>query len=326
MPRAGFSASPLAVALAVALALSAAALFSQRAGAASRSASAATAVFPDDPAIRYTEYAHATISHWAAVFDRPRRPERELDRESGDADQLPHGCDARVDRAHVHVRLQRPGVAGASRSRRTGDSFPEASAATPSRDGDVHHRRERVRLLSRVQRRLPRRVRRWRSTGCGSRAVGMGSPLLSAAADDDVAFATRSRRAIRARPGTTAAIWTGLQRRKSWSVVNMASRRDDRALRRVRGRAPGGTCHVAIGANDGGTSKPMATFVSDYQALLDGFRVFSRSRAVSPDADLDRRRVVANGRASTSARLPAAIASVVRQRMIGDLNLHLSTA
>ena len=31
-------------------------------------------VYPDDPAIRYTEYAHAIVTHAGAVFDRPGVP------------------------------------------------------------------------------------------------------------------------------------------------------------------------------------------------------------------------------------------------------------
>ena len=133
MPRAGFSASPLAVALAVALALSAAALFSQRAGAASRSASAATAVFPDDPAIRYTEYAHATISHWAAVFDRPGVPNGNWIASPGTRISF------RTDATRVSIVLtytfacNAPGC-GRFSVEKDGRSFPEASAATPSRE------------------------------------------------------------------------------------------------------------------------------------------------------------------------------------------------
>ncbi len=46
-------------------------LSARTAGASSRSVSAATTVYPDDPNIRYTEYAHASVTHSAAVFERP---------------------------------------------------------------------------------------------------------------------------------------------------------------------------------------------------------------------------------------------------------------
>jgi len=60
-----------AIALASALAAAGAAVFAGSAPASPRRPSATTTIYPDDPGFRYTEYAHATITHTGAVFDRP---------------------------------------------------------------------------------------------------------------------------------------------------------------------------------------------------------------------------------------------------------------
>jgi hypothetical protein len=71
MRRGGLPSRSAALVSAAGGGLLAAVLLSGSAGAASRAISATTAIYPDNPAIRYTEYAHATISHTGAVFDRP---------------------------------------------------------------------------------------------------------------------------------------------------------------------------------------------------------------------------------------------------------------
>src|SRR5690242_20188361 len=71
MRRGALSAGPAGVALSCALAAVGVAVAAGAASATSRSTAAATIVYPDDPGIRYTEFAHATVTHSGAVFDRP---------------------------------------------------------------------------------------------------------------------------------------------------------------------------------------------------------------------------------------------------------------
>ena len=90
------------------------------------------------------------------------------------------------------------------------------------------------------------------------------------------------------------------------------------------GLLAGNVVTVAIGANDWGTSKPMATFVSDYQALLDRIRVLQPLVPLYCLTPIwTGVESVANGQGLYVRDYRQAIASVVRQRMIGDPNLHL---
>ena len=90
------------------------------------------------------------------------------------------------------------------------------------------------------------------------------------------------------------------------------------------GLLQGNIVTLAIGANDWGTSKPLSTFVSDYNGLLDAVR------AQQPQVPLYCLTPIwtsvegnANGQGLHVQDYRQAITSVVQQRMATDPNLHL---
>jgi len=81
---------------------------------------------------------------------------------------------------------------------------------------------------------------------------------------------------------------------------------------------------IAIGTNDFGQSKPLATFQSDYDALLDSVRALQPTvpiYCVTPIwTTLD---AFQNGQGLYLSTYRQAITQIVQQRAIADPNLHL---
>jgi lysophospholipase L1-like esterase len=115
-------------------------------------------------------------------------------------------------------------------------------------------------------------------------------------------------------------------RKKHWSVVNMGFGgeptvpSDGTAV----GTLSGTIATVAIGVNDWGQSKPLSTFVSDYNGLLDAIR------ALQPQVPLfcltpiwTSIEGIQNGQGLLVRDYRQAITTIVQQRMATDASLHL---
>jgi lysophospholipase L1-like esterase len=115
-------------------------------------------------------------------------------------------------------------------------------------------------------------------------------------------------------------------RKKGWSVVNMGYGgettvpSDGTAV----GALGGNIVTVAIGVNDFGQAKALATFVSDYNGLLDAIRVLQPTVALYCVTPIwTSIEAVANAQGLHVQDYRQAIAAIVQQRMATDPNLHL---
>jgi lysophospholipase L1-like esterase len=126
--------------------------------------------------------------------------------------------------------------------------------------------------------------------------------------------------------GTVRTYPDQVARKKHWSVVNMGFGgettvpSDGTAV----GKLNGAIVTVAIGVNDWGQSKPLGTFVSDYNGLLDAIR------ARQPRAPLYCLTPIwtslegfQNGQSLLVRDYRQAITTIVQQRRASDPNLHL---
>ncbi len=115
-------------------------------------------------------------------------------------------------------------------------------------------------------------------------------------------------------------------RRKNWSVANMGFGGEPTvpADGTAVGLLNGSVVTVAIGVNDWGQSKPLNTFASDYNGLLNAIR------ALQPQVPLycltpiwTGLESLRNGQGLLVRDYRQAITALVRQRMATDPNLHL---
>jgi lysophospholipase L1-like esterase len=295
--------------------------------AASRAASMTTTVYPDDPNIRYTEYAHGTITHSSAVFDRPGVPNGNGIASPGtrinfrsDATKIlitltyTFACNAL---GCGHFSVERDGrllqtsfgsdvVAGPV-------TYPIATQGLPG----AHNYSVIWPYGTQIV------FNALRLEGGHQRLL---APPPTRPAHRYVAYGDSITQGYYASAGTTHTYPDQVARKKGWSVVNMGFGgettvpSDGTAV----GLLNGSTVTFAIGTNDWGTSKPLAAFVSDYNALLDAVR------ALQPSVPLYSLTPIWTGvEASPNAQglylhdYRQAITQIVQQRRLTDPNLHL---
>ncbi len=307
--------------------LLAAALLSGSAAATSRIASATTTIYPDNPAIRYTEYAHATISHGGAVFDRPGVA-------NGNAIASPGTrVNFRTDATRVWIVVTYTFACNAAGCghfsvERDGQLLPQ-TFGSDTVSGQATY------LLALQPTALPHNFSVIWPYGTqmvfdGLQLQGGQPRLLTPApvrpAFRYVAYGDSITQGYYASGGTVDTYPDRIARKRRWSVVNMGFGgettvpSDGTAV----GLLGGNLVTVAIGVNDFGTSKPLTTFVSDYNALLDAIRVLQPAvplYCVTPIWTSVEAVTNSQGLHVQDYRL--AIASIVQQRMATDPNLHL---
>jgi lysophospholipase L1-like esterase len=327
MRRGGLPGGRAALVGAVVVGLAAAVPLAGSAGATSRATSATTMIYPDNPAIRYTEYAHATISHAGAVFDRPGVA-------NGNAIASPGTrVNFRTDATRVWVVVtytfacNAPGC-GRFSAERDGRLLPQ-TFGSDTVSGQTTY------LLALQTSPLPHNFSLIWPYGTQMVFDGLelqgGQPrLLSPApirpAFRYVAYGDSITQGYYASSGIVDTYPDQVGHKKGWSVVNMGFGgettvpSDGSAV----GLLGGNLVTVAIGVNDFGTSKPLAAFVSDYNALLDAVR------ALQPVVSLycltpiwTSLEAVTNAQGLHVQDYRQAIASIVQQRMATDPNLHL---
>lgn len=303
-------------------------LYAATAGAASRVASATTTtIYPDDPNVRYTEYAHASVSHSAAVFDRPGVL-------NGNGIASPGTrINFRSDATRVSIVLTYTFACnalgcGRFEVERDGRLLPP-SFGTDTLAGQV------VYTIAMQPFPAPRSYSVIWPYGTqmvfqGLRLEG-GSQRLFAPAPGRparmyVAYGDSITQGYYAGSGITGTYPDQVARKKHWSVVNMGFGgeptvpSDGSAV----GSLHGSIVTVAIGANDWGQSKPLANFVSDYNALLTAVRTLQPSvplYCLTPIWTSVENIPNAQGLYVRDYR--QAIAHIVQQRAASDPDLHL---
>jgi lysophospholipase L1-like esterase len=316
-----------AVLTAGALAGTVASLSAANAGVASRIASAATMVFPDDPNIRYTEYAHASVTHTDAVFDRPGVP-------NGNGIASPGTrVNFRTDATRVTILVyytfacNAPGC-GHFSVERDGRLLP------PTFGTDVGSGQASYLIATQPTPALRSYSVIW---PYGTQMVFRGllleggkqrvvAPAPTRPARRYVAYGDSITQGYYASAGTVHTYPDQVAHRKNWSVINMGFGgeptvpSDGTAV----GLLNGSIVTVAIGANDFFQSKALATFRSDYNALLDSVRALQPSVPIyclTPIwTTLDG---VQNGQGLLLTDYRQAITQIVQQRAAVDANLHL---
>jgi len=326
MRRGGSRVWPAALALACALAIAGLGTALRSAAAASRSLSAGTTVYPDDPGLRYTEYAHATISHTAAVFDRPGVP-------NGNGIASPGTrINFRTDATRVSIVVTYTFACGAAGCGHF--SVERDGRLLPSNFGSDTVAGQATYV---VATQLFAATRNYSVIWPYGTQMVFGGLLLEGGQHRLVtpAPARPGRRYVAYGDSITQGYYASgivhtypdqVAHRKDWSVVNMGFGgettvpSDGTAV----GLLGGNVVTVAIGVNDWGTSKPLATFVSDYKALLD------QIRALQPTVPLYCLTPIwtsvegaPNGQGLYVHDYRQAIATIVQQRMATDSNLHL---
>jgi lysophospholipase L1-like esterase len=304
-----------------------AALAAGTAGAGSRATSATTTVYPDDTNIRYTEYAHATVTHAAAVFDRPGVP-------NGNAIASPGTrINFRTDATRVSIVLTYTFACnalgcGKFEVERDGRLLP------PSFGSDTVAGQVLYTIATQPFRAVRNYSVIWpygtQMVFQGLRLDG-GTPHLLAPpparpARRYVAYGDSITQGYFAASGITGTYPDRVARRKNWSVVNMGFGGEPTVPSdgTVVGAVHGGIVTLAIGANDWGQSKPLASFVSDYNGLLDAVR------SQQPTVPLycltpiwTSVESVPNAQGLYVHDYRQAITQIVQQRAATDPNLHL---
>jgi lysophospholipase L1-like esterase len=284
-------------------------------------------VYPDDPNIRYTEYAHATVTHTDAVFDRPGVP-------NGNGIASPGTrVNFRTDATRVSLLVYYTFACGALGCghfsvERDGRLLP------PSFGTDVGSGSATYLIATQPTPALRSYSVIWPYgtqmvfrglllEGGRQRLVG---PAPARPARRYVAYGDSITQGYYAAAGTIHTYPDQVGRRKNWSVINMGFGgettvpSDGTAV----GLLNGSIVTVAIGVNDFGQSKPLANFQSDYNALLDSVRALQPTVPIyclTPIwTTLDG---VQNGQGLFLSSYRQVIAQVVQQRAIVDPNLHL---
>ena len=313
--------------LACALAGTAVAIAAGSAGAASRSASAATIVYPDDPGLRYTEYAQATVTHSGAVFDRPGVPNGNWIASPGTR------INFKTDATRVSISVVYTlscGALGCGRFsvERDGRLLPPSFGSDTALGAGTYlistQATPAMRSYSVIWPYGTQMVFTGLVLDGGSHHLATPAPPRPARLY--VAYGDSITQGYFAATGTIHTYPDQVARKKGWSVINMGFGgeptvpSDGTAV----GKLNGSIVTVAIGANDWGQNKAMATFVSDYNGLLD------QIRALQPNVTLycitpiwTSVEGVPNGQGQTIQAYRDAITQIVHQRMAGDPNLHL---
>jgi lysophospholipase L1-like esterase len=302
-------------------------LGSPAASAASSRASLAATVFPDDPNLRYTEYAHAAISHTGAVFDRPGVP-------NGNGIASPGSrINFRTDATRIFIVLTYTFACNAAGCGHF--SVERDGRLLPTNFGsDVVAGQVTYPIVTQGSPIAHNYSVIWpygtQMVFKALRLEGGRQRLLAPAPTRPprlyVAYGDSITQGYYASAGTTHTYPDQVARTKGWSVINMGFGgettvpSDGTAV----GFLNGSIVTVAIGANDWGTSKTITTFVSDYNGLLDAIR------ALQPSVPLYSVTPIWTGvEASPNAQglylrdYRQAITQIVLQRMATDPNLHL---
>ena len=302
------------------------AIVSARTATASSQAPPITVVYPDDPLIGYTEYAHAAINHSSALFDRPG-----VNNGNGVASPGTR-ANFRTDatRVSIVVTYTYPcGYMGCGRF-----WVEQDGRLLPNGIGSDTTSGKAVFLLATQSRRTPHNYSLiWpyatqvavNGLQIGGGANHLLAPIPTRPATRYVAYGDSITQGYVA-SGTIRTYPDQVARKKHWSVVNMGFGgettvpSDGTAV----GMLNGSIVTVAIGANDWGTSKPLSTFVSDYNGLLDAIRSLqpqTRIYALTPIWTSVEGSM--NGQGLHVQDYRQAITTVVQQRMATDVNLHL---
>jgi lysophospholipase L1-like esterase len=312
--------------LLVALAGAGATLSARAATASSARTSLTTVVYPDNPLISYTEYAHATISHSGAVFDRPGVS-------NGNAIASPGTrANFRTDATRVSIVVTYPYACGYTGCGRF--AVEQDGRLLPASVGSDTLSGRGTFLLATQSRRAPHSYSViWpyatQVVFDGLQIEGGDNHLLAPAPTRParlyVAYGDSITQGYFA-SGTVHTYPDQVARKKHWSVVNMGFGgettvpSDGTAV----GTLGGSIVTVAIGVNDWGTSKPLSAFVSDYNGLLDAIR------ALQPQAPVycltpiwTTVEGVANSQGLFIQDIRNAITTIVQQRMATDPNVHL---
>jgi lysophospholipase L1-like esterase len=321
MRRGGLAATALACALVAA----GAGVFAARAPASSQRASTTT-IYPDDPGFRYTEYAHATISHTAAVFDRPGVSNGNWIASPGTR------ANFRTDATRVSIVVTYTIACGYTGC---GRFFVEQDGKLllPSYGSDTTLGRATYLISFQSRPVLHSYSVIW---PYGTQMVLDGllldggrhrlvSPAPTRPAKLYVAYGDSITQGYLA-SGTTHTYPDQVARQKRWSVVNMGYGgeytvpSDGTAVGAIGGQI----VTVAIGVNDWGLSRPMSAFMSDYAALLDAIRALQPQVPVYCMTPIwTGAEGVLNGQGLTVQDYRQAITSIVQQRIATDPSLHL---
>ena len=297
------------------------------AGAASRAASAATIVYPDDPGFRYTEYAHATVTHTGAVFDRPGVANGNWIASPGT--RINFKTDAtRVSISIVYTLSCGALGCGHFSVERDGRLLPPSFGSDVALGAGTY-------LISTQATPAMRSYSVIWPYGTQMVFTGLvldgGSHRLATPAPSRpsrlyVAYGDSITQGYYAATGTIHTYPDQVARKKSWSVINMGFGgeptvpSDGTAV----GKLNGSIVTVAIGVNDWGQNKAMGTFISDYNGLLDQIRALQPSvplYCITPIWTGVEGYPNAQGLAIQDYR--SAITQIVQQRMATDANLHL---
>jgi lysophospholipase L1-like esterase len=301
---------------------------SARAAAASSSSAsaAATTVYPDDPNIRSTEYARATVTHTSAVFDRPGVA-------NGNAIASPGTrINFRTDATRVSVMVTYTFACGATGCGRFSverdgrllpPSFGTDLVSGPAIFVIATPPLPTIRSYSVIWPYGTQMVFNGLQLEGGQHRLYAPPPTRPArryvAYGDSITQGYYASGIIHTYPDQVA-------RRKNWSVVNMGFGgettvpSDGTAV----GVLNGSVVTAAIGVNDWGQSKPLNTFASDYNGLLDAIR------ALQPQVPLYCLTPIwtsiegfQNGQGLLVRDYRQAITTIVQQRRATDPNLHL---
>jgi lysophospholipase L1-like esterase len=310
----------------VALAGAGATLSARTATASSPQPSVTAIIYPDDPLISYTEYAHAVINHSAAVFNRPGV------NNGNEIDTPGARINFRTDATRVSIMVTYTfacGYTGCGRFwlEQDGRLLP-AGLGFDTTSGRATF------LLATQSRRTPHSYSLiWPyATQVAFNGLQLGggenhllAPAPTRPAPRYVAYGDSITQGYFA-SGTVRTYPDQVARKKHWSVVNMGFGgeatvpSDGTAV----GVLNGSIVTVAIGANDWGQSKPLNTFVSDYNGLLDAIR------SLQPQTPIYALTPIwtsvegsTNGQGLHVQDYRQAITTIVQQRMATDTNLHL---
>jgi lysophospholipase L1-like esterase len=281
-------------------------------------------VYPDDPLIGYTEYARATISHSSAIFDRPGV-------NNGNAIASPGTrANFRTDATRVSITVTYSYACGYTGCGRFW--IEQDGRLLPTGIGSDTTSGRATYLLATQSRPTPHSysviwpyATQVAFNGLEIDSKHLLAPVPARPASRYVAYGDSITQGYFA-SGTVRTYPDQVARKKHWSVVNMGFGgeatvpSDGTAV----GVLNGSIVTVAIGTNDWGQSKPLNTFVSDYNGLLDAIR------SLQPQTPIYALTPIwtsvegsTNGQGLHVQDYRQAITSIVQQRMASDANLHL---
>jgi lysophospholipase L1-like esterase len=313
--------------LACALGGSAAAIVPGTATATSRSTSGTTIVYPDDPGLRYTEYAHATVTHSSAVFDRPGVANGNWIASPGT--RINFKTDAtRVSVSVVYTLSCGALGCGHFSVERDGRLLPPSFGSDVALGAGTYlistQASPAIRSYSIIWPYGTQMVFTGLVLEGGSHRLA--TPAPSRPSRVYVAYGDSITQGYFAATGTIHTYPDQVARKKGWSVINMGFGGEPTvpADGTAVGKLNDSIVTVAIGVNDWGQNKAMATFDSDYNGLLDDIRALQPRVPIYCITPIwTGLEGLPNGQGLVIQDYRDAITQIVQRRMGTDPNLHL---